>query len=96
MSEASAAFLDGLFGLSGKTAVVIGGTGVLGGAIAEGLAKAGAFVMVAGRGADRGEARVAAIQAAGGQAGHPSTAPSSLAYQTNSAAVIVITAAYFL
>ena len=54
MSEASAAFLDGLFGLSGKTAVVIGGTGVLGGAIAEGLAKAGAFVMVAGRGADRG------------------------------------------
>lgn len=67
MSDASATFLDGLFGLTGKTAVVIGGTGVLGGAIAEGLAKAGAFVVVAGRGADRGEARVAAIQAAGGQ-----------------------------
>lgn len=67
MSDASAAFLDGLFGLTGKTAVVIGGTGVLGGAIAEGLAKAGAFVVVAGRGTDRGEARVAAIQAAGGQ-----------------------------
>lgn len=68
MSDTSATFLDGLFGLSGKTAVVIGGTGVLGGAIAEGLAKAGAFVIVAGRGADRGEARVATIKEAGGQA----------------------------
>jgi NAD(P)-dependent dehydrogenase (short-subunit alcohol dehydrogenase family) len=59
-------FLAGLFGLGGRTAVVVGGTGVLGGALAEGLAKAGAFVIVAGRGADRGEARVAAIRAAGG------------------------------
>jgi NAD(P)-dependent dehydrogenase (short-subunit alcohol dehydrogenase family) len=45
---------------------VVGGTGVLGGALAEGLAQAGAFVVVAGRGADRGEARVDAIRAAGG------------------------------
>ena len=59
-------FLDSLFGLSGRTAVVVGGTGVLGGALAEGLARAGAFVVVAGRGADRGEARVDAIRAAGG------------------------------
>ena len=59
-------FLQNLFGLSGKTAVVVGGTGVLGGALAEGLAKAGAFVVVAGRGADRGAARVDAIKAAGG------------------------------
>jgi NAD(P)-dependent dehydrogenase (short-subunit alcohol dehydrogenase family) len=59
-------FLDKLFGLSGRTAVVVGGTGVLGGALAEGLARAGAFVVVAGRGADRGEARVDAIRAAGG------------------------------
>jgi len=61
-------YLDDLFGLSGRTAVVVGGTGVLGGALADGLAKAGAFVVVAGRGADRGEARVAAIRAAGGDA----------------------------
>ncbi|NDC54690.1 MAG: SDR family oxidoreductase [Planctomycetia bacterium] len=61
-------FLQDLFGLSGKTAVVVGGTGVLGGALAEGLARAGAFVVVAGRGADRGAARVDAIQAAGGDA----------------------------
>jgi NAD(P)-dependent dehydrogenase (short-subunit alcohol dehydrogenase family) len=46
--------------------VVVGGTGVLGGALAEGLARAGAFVVVAGRGADRGAARVDAIKAAGG------------------------------
>jgi NAD(P)-dependent dehydrogenase (short-subunit alcohol dehydrogenase family) len=59
-------FLQGLFSLSGKTAVVVGGTGVLGGAIADGLAQAGAFVVVAGRGADRGAARVDSIKAAGG------------------------------
>ena len=59
-------YLDNLFGLSGRTAVVVGGTGVLGGALAEGLARAGAFVVVAGRGADRGAARVDAIRAAGG------------------------------
>ena len=38
----SNAFLDNLFSLKGRTAVVVGGTGVLGGALAEGLAKAGA------------------------------------------------------
>jgi NAD(P)-dependent dehydrogenase (short-subunit alcohol dehydrogenase family) len=59
-------YLDHLFSLAGRTAVVVGGTGVLGGALAEGLARAGAFVIVSGRGADRGEARVAAIRAAGG------------------------------
>ncbi|MDA1040597.1 MAG: gluconate 5-dehydrogenase, partial [Planctomycetota bacterium] len=47
-------FIENLFGLRGRTAVVVGGTGVLGGALAEGLARAGAFVVVAGRGADRG------------------------------------------
>jgi NAD(P)-dependent dehydrogenase (short-subunit alcohol dehydrogenase family) len=61
-------YLDHLFGLAGRTAVVVGGTGVLGGALAEGLAKAAAFVVVAGRGADRGTARVDAIRAAGGDA----------------------------
>lgn len=38
-----------LFDLTGETAVVIGGTGVLGGAIAQGLADAGAKVTVIGR-----------------------------------------------
>ena len=62
----SGTFLEQLFGLSGRTAVVVGGTGVLGGALAEGLARAGAFVVVAGRGADRGQARVDAIRSGGG------------------------------
>jgi NAD(P)-dependent dehydrogenase (short-subunit alcohol dehydrogenase family) len=66
MADKADSYLDNLFGLSGRTAVVVGGTGVLGGALAEGLARAGAFVVVAGRGADRGEARVDAIKAAGG------------------------------
>jgi NAD(P)-dependent dehydrogenase (short-subunit alcohol dehydrogenase family) len=61
-------YLETMFGLAGRTAVVVGGTGVLGGALAEGLAKAGAFVVVAGRGADRGAARVQAIRDAGGEA----------------------------
>jgi len=59
-------YLDELFSLAGRTAVVVGGTGVLGGALAEGLAKAGAYVVIAGRGADRGLARVETIKAAGG------------------------------
>jgi NAD(P)-dependent dehydrogenase (short-subunit alcohol dehydrogenase family) len=61
-------FLDALFGLSGQTAVVIGGTGVLGGALAAGLAKAGARVVVAGDSVERGQARAAQIEAAGGSA----------------------------
>ncbi len=56
-----------LFSLKEDVAVVIGGTGVLGGAMAEGLAKAGAAVAVVGRNAERGTARVAAIRAAGGR-----------------------------
>ncbi len=58
----------GLFDLSGEVAVVIGATGVLGGALAEGLALAGAKVAILGRNAPRGEARVAAIREHGHQA----------------------------
>lgn len=61
-------YLDELFGLSGQTAVVIGATGVLGGALAEGIAKAGAKVVVAGRSQERGQQRVEAIKQAGGEA----------------------------
>lgn len=57
-----------LFDLSGEVAVVIGGTGVLGGALAEGLAAAGASVAVIGRNAERGEARARVIREAGGKA----------------------------
>jgi NAD(P)-dependent dehydrogenase (short-subunit alcohol dehydrogenase family) len=64
----SQSFLEELFGLSGQVAVVIGGTGVLGGALAQGLGQAGATVVVAGRDAARGEERAREIAAAGGKA----------------------------
>jgi NAD(P)-dependent dehydrogenase (short-subunit alcohol dehydrogenase family) len=57
-----------LFNLDKETAVVIGGTGVLGGAMAEALAAAGARVAVVGRSAERGQERVRSIASAGGQA----------------------------
>ncbi len=57
-----------LFDLSGEVAVVIGATGALGGAIAEGLGEAGAGVAVLGRNEARGQARVKAIQSQGGKA----------------------------
>ena len=60
--------MNKLFDLTGEVAVVIGATGVLGGALAEGLAEAGAKVAVLGRNKERGEARVKAIQAKGGKA----------------------------
>jgi len=57
-----------LFDLSNEVAVVIGATGALGGALAGGLAEAGAKVAVVGRNAERGEARVKSIQGKGGKA----------------------------
>ncbi len=65
---AAETYLTELFGLDGKTAVVIGGTGVLGSAMALALARAGAFTILAGQNAQKGEAAVARIRAVGGQA----------------------------
>jgi NAD(P)-dependent dehydrogenase (short-subunit alcohol dehydrogenase family) len=61
-------FLQNLFGFDGRIAVVIGGTGVLGGELCNGLAQAGATVVVAGRSAERGKERVTAIEKLGGKA----------------------------
>ncbi len=61
-------YLNSLFGLTGRVAVVIGGTGELCGAMAEGLASAGAEVVIVGRNADKANARLAKISAAGGKA----------------------------
>ena len=56
-----------LFNLSGEVAVVIGGTGVLGGAIAEGFAAAGAKVAILGRNADNGELKAKKLRNTGAQ-----------------------------
>jgi NAD(P)-dependent dehydrogenase (short-subunit alcohol dehydrogenase family) len=57
-----------LFDLTQETAVVIGGTGTLGGAMADALAGAGARVAIVGRSQERGQERVRHIEAAGGRA----------------------------
>ena len=57
-----------IFDLKNDVAVVIGATGVLGGALAEGLADAGAKVAVLGRNPERGAARVKSIQSRGATA----------------------------
>lgn len=61
-------YLTKLFGLEGQVAIVVGASGVLGGAIAEGLAAAGATVVVCGMNVQRGESRVDRITASGGKA----------------------------
>jgi NAD(P)-dependent dehydrogenase (short-subunit alcohol dehydrogenase family) len=57
-----------LFSLEGQVAVVTGGTGVLGGAMARGLARAGAKVGILGRRREQAEAVAAEISEAGGEA----------------------------
>jgi NAD(P)-dependent dehydrogenase (short-subunit alcohol dehydrogenase family) len=60
--------MSNLFNLENEIAVVIGGTGVLGGAMAAALAGAGARVVVIGRNAERGTERARAIEDDGGRA----------------------------
>ncbi len=70
-------YLRELFNLSGQVAVVIGGTGELCGAMAEGLAGAGAEVVLVGRNAEKASARLARLAALGGRAWfHPAEASS--------------------
>ncbi len=62
-------YLENTFGLTGKVSVVIGGSGVLGGSVAEALAKAGSKIAVIyNHGKDAAEQRVKSIQALGGDA----------------------------
>lgn len=56
-----------LFSLEGKVALVIGGTGELCGAMAEGLAGAGARIVLVGRNEEKAKVRMESIQAAGGE-----------------------------
>ena len=60
--------LTDIFSLEGQVAIVTGGTGVLGGAMARGLARAGAQVGVLGRREEVAQAVADEIIAAGGEA----------------------------
>ena len=61
-------YLNKLFGLDNKVAVVIGGTGELCGSMAEGLANSGAETILAGRNLERASTRLDRIESAGGSA----------------------------
>lgn len=74
-------FVEKLFGLDGRIALVTGSSGGIGRAIAGGLAKAGAHVVVNGRDAGRAEAAAQAIRAAGGKA-------TALAFDVTDAAAV--------
>ena len=56
------------FDLSGRVAVITGGYGVLGSAIAHGLARAGAHIVILGRRPDKAEAKAQEIKETGAQA----------------------------
>lgn len=60
--------MSGLFDLDGRVVAVLGGTGVLGGAICHGLAAAGAAIAVLGRSKERADTRVAALETNGTRA----------------------------
>lgn len=66
----SSNYLEELFGLTGQTAVVIGGAGVLGGALCAGLTQAGAHVVVGDLTEEGCKARVEALEKLGGKAGY--------------------------
>lgn len=61
-------YLEELFSLKGKVALVTGASGGIGGALAEALAKSGATVALAGRSEERLAAVLGRIEAAGGAA----------------------------
>ncbi len=60
--------MNELFDLTGKTTIITGGNGVLGGAMAEGLARAGAQVGILGRTSETVNQQVNKIQEDGGEA----------------------------
>ena len=62
-------YVEETFGLKGKVAAVIGGSGVLGGSVAESLARAGARIaIIYNHGKEAAEQRVKSVESSGGEA----------------------------
>ncbi len=61
-------YLEDMFGLSGKVAAVIGGAGVLAGAMADGLAKAGASIAILDRNGEKADEKANALRQLGAKA----------------------------
>ena len=61
-------YIDSIFSLEEKTAVVIGGTGELCGTMAEGLSKAGAEVVIVGRNEEKAKSKISNIEDSGSKA----------------------------
>ena len=59
-------YVEDLFSLAGKTAVIVGGTGELCGAMALSMSRAGAEVVLVGRSEEKAKAKLAKINEAGG------------------------------
>ena len=59
---------EDLFALTGRVAVVTGGCGLIGGALASGLAAAGAAIAIVDRRRDAAEAKADEIRRCGGDA----------------------------
>lgn len=59
-------YVEDLFSLAGKTAVIVGGTGELCGAMALTMSRAGAQVILVGRSEEKAKAKLAIINEAGG------------------------------
>ncbi len=85
-------YLEKLFGLTDQVAVVVGGTGVLGGALCDGLAQAGAKVVVAGNSESRGNERVEHIRKLGG---HATFTPADVARRDSLANLLATTVSQF-
>jgi NAD(P)-dependent dehydrogenase (short-subunit alcohol dehydrogenase family) len=88
MSSRSGEYLRGLFGLSGKAAVITGGGGVLAGSIAEALLKAGSRVSLWGRGGASLENAKAKLEASTGLKGAVHTAVADAAVEDQVSAAL--------
>ena len=84
-------YLDQLFGLDGKVFIVTGSTSGLGKAMAEGLFRSGAKVVINGRSQDRTQACVDEMYTRGGQSGNLLAAKGDMSVVSDVEAMVQLT-----